>query len=436
MEKGLFAPRPPLAERLRPRNLKEFVGQGHLLGPGKFLSRALSQKKLPSLILWGPPGCGKTTLALLLAREIGAGFIVVSAVEAGIKELREALKQAEKNARLARKTVLFIDEIHRFNKAQQDFLLPFVERGKVILIGATTENPSFRVIAPLLSRARVLPLKPLRKEELLTILKRALHDKKGLGEMQIEVEEGVLEALAEAAQGDARVALNFLEALADVAPEEEGVRKLTSELLKEIGLERALLYDRAGEEHYNLLSAFHKSLRGSDPDAALYWMVRMLEAGEDPLVILRRLVAAAAEDVGLADPQALQIALAAKEAYEFLGSPEGELALAEAVIYVALAPKSNTAYRALEAAREDVKRHGALPVPLHLRNPETALMRKLGYGKGYRYPHNFEGGFVEQDYLPEKLKGRSYYRPKESGLERRFKERLAALWPQRGSKSS
>ncbi len=432
MERGLFAPHPPLAERLRPKNLQEFVGQKHLLGPGKFLSRVLSQKKLPSLILWGPPGCGKTTLALLLAREIEADFIVVSAVEAGIKELKEALKQAERNARFGKKTVLFVDEIHRFNRAQQDFLLPFVEKGKIILIGATTENPSFRVIAPLLSRARVLPLKPLTKEEILIILRRALEE--GFKREKIECEEGVLEAIATAAQGDARVALNFLETLVDVVPQKQDVKKITKEFLAEIGLEKPLLYDHSGEEHYNLLSAFHKSLRGSDPDAALYWMARMLEAGEDPLVILRRLVAAAAEDVGLADPQALQIAIAAKEAYEFLGSPEGELALAEAVIYVALAPKSNAAYRALEAAREMVRRHGALPVPLHLRNPETTLMRKLGYGKGYLYPHSFEGGFVEQDYFPAELKERSFYQPKEQGFERRLRERLATLWPQRKPK--
>ena len=432
--KGLFTPCPPLAERLRPKNLQEFVGQKHLLGPGKFLIRVLEQKRLPSLILWGPPGCGKTTLAFLLAKEVGADFIPLSAVEAGLKEVKEALRQAEGRARLGKKTVLFIDEIHRFNRAQQDFLLPFVEKGKIILIGATTENPSFRVVAPLLSRTRVLPLKPLTPEEILVLLKRALQKDTVLRQEKLEVEEGVLEALAEAAQGDARMALNFLEMLVEAASQEGEIKKLDRKLLEEVGLERALFYDRAGEEHYNLLSAFHKSLRGSDPDAALYWMVRMLEAGEDPLVILRRLIAAAAEDVGLADPQALQVALAAKEAFEFLGSPEGELALAEAVIYVALAPKSNAAYRALEAAREDVKRYGSLPVPLHLRNPETSLMRKLGYGKDYRYPHHFEGGFVRQDYFPEKIKARSYYRPTGRGFEKHFRQRLCALWPERGEK--
>jgi len=436
VKKGLFSPRPPLAERLRPKSLQEFVGQKHLLGPGKFLTRALGQKSLPSLILWGPPGCGKTTLAYLLAKEVGADLIPLSAVEAGLKEVKEALRQAEGKARLGKKTVLFIDEIHRFNRAQQDFLLPFVEKGRIILIGATTENPSFRIVAPLLSRTRVLTLKPLSSQEILLILKRALKEEQGLGCKGVEVEEYVLQAITEAAGGDARVALNILEALLEAAPQEGGHKKVDKTFLDEVGLEKILIYDRAGEEHYNLLSAFHKSLRGSDPDAALYWMVRMLEAGEDPLVILRRLIAAAAEDVGLADPQALQVALAAKEAYEFLGSPEGELALAEAVIYVALAPKSNAAYRALEAAREDVKRYGSLPVPLHLRNPETSLMRKLGYGKDYRYPHHFEGGFVRQDYFPEKLGPRAYYRPTERGLEKQIRKRLLSLWPERKPEAS
>ena len=429
MTATLFSPKPPLAERLRPKRLADFVGQRHLLGPGKLLERLL-KRRLPSLILWGPPGCGKTTLARLLTREVKADFVPVSAVEAGLNELREALKRASQNARLGRRTILFIDEIHRFNRAQQDFLLPFVEAGKITLIGATTENPSFRVVAPLLSRVLVLRLEPLKAEEIGLLLERALRE--GFGGLKIEAEEGVLEALATAAQGDARVALNFLENLVEAAEEKDGVRKLTLDLLKELGLTKPLTYDQAGEEHYNLLSAFHKSLRGSDPDAALYWMVRMLEAGEDPLVIIRRLVAAAAEDVGLADPYALKIALAAKEAYEFLGSPEGELALAEAVIYVALAPKSNASYQALEAAREDVKRFGALPVPLHLRNPVTGLMRKMGYGKGYRYPHHFEGAFVKQAYLPEELKERRYYEPSSRGFEEELRQRLLKLWPERG----
>ncbi len=424
--RGLFSPPAPLAERLRPRNLKEFVGQTHLLGEGRLLSRLLRQKKLPSLILWGPPGCGKTTLARLLAQEIGAAFLTLSAVEAGVKEMREVVKIAEKNLSFGQKTVLFVDEIHRFNKAQQDFLLPFVEKGTVILIGATTENPSFRVIAPLLSRAKVLTLKPLRPEEILVILRRALEDERGLSG-RVEVEEGVLELLAQAAEGDARVALNFLEALWDAAPSVDGSKKITKSLLEEAALKKPLLYDRAGEEHYNLLSAFHKSLRGSDPDAAIYWLARMLEAGEDPLVIVRRLIAAAAEDVGNADPQALLVAVAAKEALEFLGLPEGELALAQATLYVATAPKSNACYQALKEAQKDVKRYGALPVPLHLRNPETALMKALGYGKGYKYPHHYPGGYVKQDYFPEKLGPRRYYHPSARGFEREIKERLLSL---------
>ena len=426
--KNLFAPLPPLAERLRPQRLSEFVGQKHLLGEGKFLSRLIAQKRLPSLLFWGPPGCGKTTLAHLLTKACGARLISISAVEAGIKDLRQAIDLAQKNNPLGQRTVILIDEIHRFNKSQQDFLLPFVEKGIITLIGITTENPSFRLVAPLLSRLRVLVLKPLSEEELLILLKRALSDPRGYGG-KVEVEEEVLGYLAQSAQGDARGALNLLEAIVDSfsAEKTNASARITLEDLSSFSFQRPLLYDRAGEEHYNLLSAYHKSLRGSDPDAAVYWMVRMLEAGEDPLVIVRRLIAAAAEDVGNADPQALLVAVAAKEALEFLGLPEGELALAQATIYVACAPKSNACYRALEAAREDVRRYGALPVPLHLRNPETKLMKELGYGKGYRYPHNFEGGYVNQDYLPEKLKGRRYYRPSKRGFEEILAKRLAKL---------
>ncbi len=428
--KSLFEPQRPLAERLRPQKISDFVGQKHILGPNKFLTLCLAKKKVPSLILWGPPGCGKTTLARLIAKETKTEFVPISAVDAGIKELRKAIDLADKGCSLGRQTLLFIDEIHRFNKAQQDFLLPYVEEGKIILIGATTENPSFRVIAPLLSRVRVLVLKALSKEELILILKRALKDPRGLGNKNILVEEEVLEYLAEFAQGDARLALNFLEDL--VMNLDEGQPKLTLDIVKELELKKPLLYDQSGEEHYNLLSAFHKSLRGSDPDAAIYWMVRMIEAGEDPLVIVRRLVAAAAEDVGLADPKALQMALAAKDVVEFLGLPEGELALAQAVIYVALAPKSNSAYQALNRAREDVQKYGALPVPLHLRNPETKFMRNIGYGKDYKYPHNFQEGFVPQDYLPEELKDRRYYFPTERGQEKELKERLGMLKTKKG----
>ncbi|WP_457756275.1 replication-associated recombination protein A [Thermodesulfatator indicus] len=428
--KSLFEPQRPLAERLRPQKISDFVGQKHILGPNKFLTLCLAKKKVPSLILWGPPGCGKTTLARLIAKETKTEFVPISAVDAGIKELRKAIDLADKGCSLGRQTLLFIDEIHRFNKAQQDFLLPYVEEGKIILIGATTENPSFRVIAPLLSRVRVFVLKALSKEELILILKRALKDPRGLGNKNILVEEEVLEYLAEFAQGDARLALNFLEDL--VMNLDEGQPKLTLDIVKELELKKPLLYDQSGEEHYNLLSAFHKSLRGSDPDAAIYWMVRMIEAGEDPLVIVRRLVAAAAEDVGLADPKALQMALAAKDVVEFLGLPEGELALAQAVIYVALAPKSNSAYQALNRAREDVQKYGALPVPLHLRNPETKFMRNIGYGKDYKYPHNFQEGFVPQDYLPEELKDRRYYFPTERGQEKELKERLGMLKTKKG----
>lgn len=426
MTKHLFSPEPPLAERLRPKDLKEFIGQRHILGPGCLLQKLLERKRLPSLILWGPPGCGKTTLAYLLARAVNSSLLPLSAVEAGVKEMREVVKKAQKRRALGQASVLFVDEIHRFNKAQQDFLLPFVERGEVILLGATTENPSFRIISPLLSRCKVLNLKPLSSAEILEILRRAVQDPRGLGG-KVEVEEGLLEILSQKAQGDARVALNFLEALYEMAPEEGGRRKLTLSLWDKAALEKPLLYDQSGEEHYNLLSAYHKSLRGSDPDAAIYWMVRMLEAGEDPLVIVRRLVTAAAEDVGNADPQALLIALAAKEAVEFLGLPEGEIPLAQATIYVACAPKSNACYRALGKAREDVRRHGALPVPLHLRNPETALMRALGYGKGYRYPHDYPQAFVDQEYLPSELQGRHYYHPVDRGYEKKLAQRLAEL---------
>ncbi len=423
--KSLFAPPAPLAERLRPQSLEEFVGQTHLLGPGKVLNRLLASGRLPSLILWGPPGCGKTTLARLLAKSIKAHFVTLSAVDAGVKDMRQVVEEAQRQQKLARRTVLFVDEIHRFNRSQQDFLLPYVEDGTLTLIGATTENPSFKVVAPLLSRCKVLVLKPLTPEEISIILRRALTVEKRRLRKDIQVEEGVLETLAQAAQGDARVALNFLEALLETAPEEDGVKYLRKQTLAELGLEKPLLYDRAGEEHFNLISAFHKSLRGSDPDAALYWLVRMLEAGEDPLYIARRMIVMAAEDIGNADPQALLVAVAAKEAFEALGRPEGDIPLAQAAIYLACAPKSNAVYRAVKAAREDVKRFGALPVPVHLRNPETALMRALGYGRDYKYPHNFPEGFVKQDYLPEKLRHRCYYAPTERGNEKEIRKRLS-----------
>ncbi len=425
MHRSLFTPKPPLAERIRPQTLEQFVGQTHLLGPGKILSGFLRSKKLPSLILWGPPGCGKTTLAHLLARSINANLVTISAVDSGIKEMRYVVREAKKHAHYSVQTILFIDEIHRFNKAQQDFLLPYVESGILTLIGATTENPSFKVIAPLLSRCKVLILKPLLPEEIRVILKRAIEsEKKRLGKDKLEVEKEIIDLLSEAAQGDARVAINFLEALIEIAPQEKGVKKITTAILKEVALEKPLLYDRAGEEHFNLISAFHKSLRGSDPDAALYWMARMLEAGEDPLYIARRMIVVASEDIGNADPNALLVAVAAKEAFEALGNPEGELALAQAAVYIACAPKSNAVYKALKSAKIDVKKYGALPVPLHLRNPETKLMQALGYGKDYKYPHNFPQALVRQDYLPERLKDHIYYEPSDKGFEKLLQERL------------
>ncbi len=418
----------PLADRMRPRTLEEFVGQAHLLGDGKVLRVALEQGDVPSLILWGPPGTGKTSLAILIAGRVKAAFIPFSAVTAGIKEIKEVIADADRRLRGAgQRTILFVDEIHRFNKAQQDAFLPHVERGTITLIGATTENPSFEVIAPLLSRAKVLVLHPLLEAEIRLILDRALGDPdRGMGKGRLQVTEDAFAAITRWANGDARAGLNLLEMSARLAhgSDQPGIVNLA--VVQEAAQQRSLLYDKAGEEHYNLISALHKSLRGSDPDAALYWLARMLASGEDPLYIARRLIRFASEDIGNADPGALSLAVAAKDAYHFLGSPEGELALAQCVSFLATAPKSNAVYVAFGEAQSDVAAAPAEPVPLHIRNAPTPLMKELGYAEGYKYAHEYEGAHVEQEYLPDSLRGRVYYRPTNRGLEVEIQKRLAA----------
>jgi putative ATPase len=417
----------PLAERMRPSTLHEFVGQSHLLGEGKLLRRAIEQDRLTSMILWGPPGTGKTSLAQVIARQTDAYFVALSAVLAGVRELRAVIEEARvQRQRHGKRTLLFIDEIHRFNKAQQDALLPHVERGDITFIGATTENPSFEVIAPLLSRARVFTLQPLTPGELGTIVDRALGDTvHGLGMSTAQLEPAARTFLITLANGDARVALNVLElAYLTTEPAADGSRTLSLARLEEASQQRTLPYDKAGEEHYNLISALHKSLRGSDPDAALYWLGRMLEAGEDPLYIVRRMVRFASEDIGNADPQALVIAIAAMQAVHFVGMPEGNLALAQAAVYLATAPKSNALYTAYTNVQHDVQTLPALPVPFHLRNAPTALMKGLGYGHGYKYPHQYTGRYVAEVYLPENLRGRIYYEPVDDGYERVIRERL------------
>ena len=430
--------RAPLAERMRPRTLDEFVGQEHLLGPGRVLRDMLDGGQVESLILWGPPGTGKTTLAHLLAQAGDAREARFSAVLQGVKELREIIQEArDELARGGRPTVLFVDEIHRFNKAQQDAFLPHVEAGTVTLIGATTENPSFEVIAPLLSRTRVLVLEPLGPEAIGTIVDRALADaERGLGRDTLALAPDARAFLVAHADGDARIAFGTLELAARIARARR-THALDLPILEEAAQQRALRYDKAGEEHYNVVSAFIKSMRGGDPDAALYWMMRMLEAGEDPLFIARRMVIFAAEDVGNAEPQALQVAVAAKDAVHFVGLPEGRIPLAQAATFLASCPKSNASYTAMLAAAEDAKREGALPVPLHVRNAPTPLMKGLGYGAGYAYPHDHPDAVVEQEYLPERLAGRRYYEPTERGHEREIGERLRAWRAQRspGSKS-
>ncbi len=409
----------PLADRLRPQRLAEVVGQQHLLGPGQLLARLIRADRPPSMVLWGPPGTGKTTLAQVVANETSAAFVPFSAVLGGVPQLRKEIVAARERRRLGKRTLLFIDEIHRFNKAQQDALLPHVEDGTVTLIGATTENPSFAVNAALLSRVRVFRLEALSAEDVEAVLRRAMTHPRGLGDVRID--DGALRALAVAAQGDARRALTVLEVLAV-----DG-RPIDEPLVAEAFETTAILYDKSGEEHYNVVSAFIKSMRGSDPDAALYWMMRMIEGGEDPRFVLRRMLIFASEDVGNADPRALQVAVSADRAFQRLGMPEALHAMAQCCTYLAVAPKSNAAYKAFLAARADVQEHGALPVPTKLRNAATQAMKSWGYGEGYRYPHD-EGGVASgETYLPDALVGRRYYRPTGQGLEERIRERLRRL---------
>ena len=427
----------PLADRMRPRTLEEFVGQEHLLGQGKVLRQAIESDHLPSMILWGPPGSGKTTLAMIIASTTGARFIAFSAVLAGVKEIKEVVKEANDEWMYRkRKTILFVDEIHRFNKAQQDAFLPHVEKGTIVLIGATTENPSFEVISPLLSRTKVFTLNSLKEEETEEILKRGLKDQeRGLGKYSTEIEPDVIRGICRMANGDARAGLNTLEMVVlATPPDSRGIRLIRQKDLEEVLQRKAFLYDKSGEEHYNIISALHKSLRGSDPDAALYWLGRMLDAGEDPLYIARRMIRFASEDIGMADPQALQVAVAAMDAFHFIGLPEGNLALAQAAVYLATAPKSNALYLAYQKVEKDIREVENMPVPFHIRNAPTSLMKDLGYGKDYKYPHDYPEHFVEEDYLPDNLKGRTYYQPTQQGFEREIKRRLE-YWRKRKGNS-
>ena len=427
----------PLADCMRPRTLDEFVGQEHILAPGKPLRVQIERDDTGSLIFWGPPGVGKTTLAKIIARMTHAEFIEFSAVLAGIKEIKQVMADAERARQYGTRTILFVDEVHRFNKAQQDAFLPYVEKGSIRLIGATTENPSFEVISALLSRCRVYVLNPLTEEQIVLLLRRALEDtERGLGDHHLEAEDDALRKIAAYSSGDARSAYNVLEVAATLAAEQQhkGAKpRITDAIVTDALQKRVLRYDKAGEEHYNLISALHKSVRNSDPDAALYWLARMIEAGEDLLYIARRVVRMASEDIGLADPNALTITLAARDAVDFLGVPESNLALAQAVVYLAVAPKSNALYNAYGTVLEDVERTSQNPVPLHLRNAPTGLMKSLGYSKGYQYAHNLESKVADMQCLPDNLKDRVYYRPTDEGVEKRIKARLEEIKQARNS---
>jgi len=427
----------PLADRMRPRTLDEFVGQEHLVAPGKPLRTQIERDDTGSLIFWGPPGTGKTTLAQIIARMTKADFIEFSAVLAGIKEIKQVMADAERARQYGTRTIVFIDEIHRFNKAQQDAFLPHVEKGNIRLIGATTENPSFEIISALLSRSRVYVLKPLTEEQIVLLLRRALEDEeRGLGAMKLRATDKVLAKIAAYSSGDARSAYNVLEVASTLARGQSGAEtgaEITDTIVQDALQKRVLLYDKTGEEHYNLISALHKSVRNSDPDASLYWLGRMLEAGEDPLYIARRVVRMAVEDIGLADPNALSLCMAARDAVDFIGMPEGNLALAEAVVYLSVAPKSNALYTAYSDVQQDVERTAAEPVPLHLRNAPTGLMKGLGYGKGYQYAHDLEGKIADMQCLPDNLRNRVYYHPTSEGVEKRIRERLEEIKRRRNS---
>ena len=445
----------PLADRMRPRTLDEFVGQEHLIAPGKPLRAQIERDDISSLIFWGPPGTGKTTLAKIIARMTRADFVQFSAVLSGIKEIKQVMADAERARQYGTRTIVFIDEIHRFNKAQQDAFLPYVESGSIRLIGATTENPSFEIISALLSRSRVYVLNPLTEQQIVLLLRRALEDKeRGLGEMNLSASDDVLRQIAAYSSGDARSAYNVLEVAAALAtpdnvqgqsphpplkgkggaPSKELVTpEITTNIIRDALQKRVLLYDKTGEEHYNLISALHKSVRNSDPDASLYWLGRMLEAGEDPLYVARRVVRMAVEDIGLAEPNALALCMAARDAVDFIGMPEGNLALAQAVVYLSVAPKSNALYTAYGAVQEDVERTAAEAVPLHLRNAPTGLMKHLGYGKGYQYAHDLDNKVADMQCLPDNLKDRTYYQPTNEGVEKRIRDRIEEIRSKRRS---